>query len=766
MAKRQCQGVIVRLFTELKRRNVLRMAALYIAAAWLCVEVAGALIDLSVLPGTMGPWVVVLLAVGFPIALVVSWFFDVTPEGVVRETNMPEGQPVLAAGGRRTDFIIIAMLAAAVILLLVWEPPASGDEGLTVLPFESLTGPDEAGFSEGMSIELQSLLSRLRKFKVKKPPEASIRAGISDIPTLARELGVRWVLQGSVRRAKNRVRIAVELIDADDDAAIAWSNVFDRELRAEDLFNIQAEIARSITNELRYTLDEPAEKRLAAPPTQNTEAYEAYLLGRQRLTDLRVDSTEDAIARFAKAVDLDPNFGRAYSGLADACLMRQDLQQVALCPDSTAGLVALARKAVQLDPESGEGWISLGATLAISIDRSTFLNEHETFEKVTAEADAAFQRGLALQPGYPRGYSWYGYFLRRKVFLDGTFEEAFRNLVWVKVWQQGLEVDPLSFDLHVAVSMDSPPELSLRHAQRAAEIAPDSPLGFWRLGEVFWFEHGRVDESIKFTSKAVQLDPRNINAPWHLGLAYSALGDFEMAGAYFRLLRINSADTSHDINPHEAITLLYEGRKAEAVRIFEEVLLKDLGAFHPLWILASIEVSSGQADKALERFRRHLPQCFDGPKSLEFRRDCPGSIFLRVLQAVGDERAAQEVVAAITAESESSRDQSGSLESARYYAMLGRHDEALSALENYVEKGLRGYRWLRNDWRFFAYYDITLDAIRDHPRFRAAIAVIEADMAQQLENVREMERRGEVPTLEEVNAMIASAGQESGSDGE
>jgi TolB-like protein len=749
----------MRLISELKRRNVLRMAALYIVAAWLVMQVAGALIDLRVLPESLGPWIMAVLVIGFPIALVVSWFFDMTPEGVVRDAEVSEHQPVLAAGGRRTDFVIIAMLAAAIILMLVWEPPVPADEALTVLPFESMTGPDEASFSEGVSIELQSLLAQLRKFKVKKAPEASILARFSDIPTLAREMDVRWVLQGSVRRLGSRVRIAVELIDAEDDAAIAWSNVFDREMSAANLFAIQTEIARTIVGELRQSLDEPEEQRLAAPPTQNTEAYTAYLLGRQRLTDTRVDWIEDAIEQFANAIDLDQDFGEAYSGLADACYMHQGLQEVAQCPDSKAGLIALARKAVQFAPESGVGWISLGTMLMNSIDRSTFLNENRTFVTVTAEADAAYQRGLALQPGYARGYLWYGLFLRRRAQLgDTNFEEAFRKPVWLEIWQQGLEVDPLSFDLHVYVSMDSPPEESLWHARRAVEIAPDSPLGFRRLGYVLWAEHGRVDESIRAFSRAVELDPRSPTAQSFLGATYAALGDYEMARAYFRLLRIKAENTGLDALFGEAMSLLYENRKDDAVSMLEEALPLNWSVYH-LWVLASVEVPAGQADKVLMRFREHLPECFDDPRSVNFLKDCPGPIFLRVLQAAGLEQAAQEVAAAFTAEFESARplEAEAGITRARYHAMGGQHEEALSELEIWIEKGHRGSWDLGSDWRFFAYYDITFDSIRDHPRFRAAIAVIEADMAQQLENVREMQRRGEVPTLEEVKALIAAA---------
>ena len=423
-------------------------------------------------------------------------------------------------------------------------------------------------------------------------------------------------------------------------------------------------------------------------------------------------------------------------------------------------LVALARKAVQLDPDSGEGWISLGTMLANSIDRSTFLDAYKTFVSVTAEADAAFQRGLVLQPGYSRGYLWYGHFLRRKAILDNSFNEnTSYDMAWVEVWRQGLEVDPLSLDLHVLISVDSPPEDSLWHAQRAVEIAPDSPLGFLRLGEVLWVEHGRVDESIRAISKAAELDPRNPDAPWHNGLAYTALGDYEMARAYFRLLKVRVEDTRLETMFGEAMSLLLlnENRTDEAVLMLEEFLSRNQKSFWPLWILASIDVSTGQADKALMRFREQLPECFDDSRPIKFLTDCSGPVFLRILQEVGDEQTAQRVAADITADLELPRESAEGLIKARYYAMAGLPEDALSALELYLEKGLRGYTSLSLDWRFFAYHDVTLDSIRDHPRFRRATVVIEADMAQQLQNVREMEQRGEVPNLEAVNALIESA---------
>jgi TolB-like protein len=769
----------VRLISELKRRNVFRMAVLYVVAAWLVMQVAGALIDLRVLPESLGPWVMAVLVIGFPIALVVSWFFDMTPEGVVREAEVPEDQPVLAAGGRRTDFVIIAILAAAIILMLVWEPPASTDEALTVLPFESMTGPDEASFAEGVSIELQNFMAQLRKFKVKQPPEASILAHFSDIPTLAREMDVRWVLKGSVRHAENRVRIAVQLIDADDEAAIAWSNVFDRELSAANLFGIQTEIARAITSELRFSLDKPAEKPLAAPPTQNTEAYNAYLVGRQRLTDRRVDWLEDAIEQFAYAIDLDPDFGRAYSGLVDACLLFTSYSgghKHKSCPIDEADLLPLARKAVRLAPDSGEAWVTLGASIDLFGDRQS-----KSDKELSAEAEDAFKRGLSLNPSNSQGYLWYSQFLYGTKYgrQMEAWLKAWRDGVWWKVIEQGLEVDPLSLQLHRQARFPDwvhSREEALWHMRRIVEIAPDSPQGYGALGYFLWRNHGRADEMVRLSSKAARLDPRRPDYPMYIGFAYMALGDYEMALAYFHLwekIEYTDTDTERGRVAGEAFALLYAGRTREAIEKLEA--LQDtpwLGRpqLHgPLNALAGIDLRDGHPERALSRFREHRPECFADVEFKDLSDSCPMLALARILQEVGDEERVQEFVLGYTPELQESWDNFWShldyrIEAfvfSRYEVIAGRHEQALTMLEDLVEKGFRGSVTSEWDWRFFAYYDITLDPIRDHPRFRAIIAVIEADMAQQLENVREMQRRGEVPTLEEVNALIASA-RESG----
>jgi TolB-like protein len=768
------------LIAELKRRNVLRMAVLYVISAWLVMQVAGALIHLRVLPESLGPWVMAVLV----IALIVSWFFEVTPEGVTRESELPEGQPVLADSGRRTDFVIIAMLAAAVILMLVWEPPASADEALTVLPFESMTGPEEASFSQGVSTELLSMLAQLRKFKVKLPPEASILARFSDTQTLAREMGVRWVLRGNVRQAEDRVRIAVQLIDTEDDAAIAWSNTFDRRLSAENLFDIQAEVARSIVGQLRQSLDEPAQQRLAGPPTENIEAYTAYLIGRDRLTDRKVAELADAAEQFARAIELDSDFAGAYSGLFDACILYESYSgghQHDRCPPGPEELQRLAQRAVELDPELGEAWVSLGLSLELDATGDRWLEKYD-------EAKRAFERGLELNPSQAQGYLWYADNLEsmRRYREPGSFEKAWEARVWQSVIARGLEVNPLSIQLHVRAS-DYPmwaqtPEEAMYHARRIVEIAPDSPTGLARLAEYSWSLEGRADEAIRWAHKAAQVDPDRNWFPRISAHAYTALGDFDMALAYMDKAEHTLPDERRTwvFKLQRGFIHLHAGRTREAVELLEPLQDQEAaaGMHYALNALTSLDLAAGDYDKALSRYASHRGRCLEDKEVWQDWFNCPKMEFARTLEATGDSDTAVRLLESYFEDVDTNLPASnfllgrfligslakGFLNAGGIFASFddhgvhlpGRLYEPLEMIEKAVEMGYRGHAHPLGfgDWRFAAFHDIRLDHIREHPRFQAAMAIIEGDMAQQLENVRAMQRDGEIPTLEEVRAVL------------
>jgi len=667
------------------------------------------------------------------------------------------------------DFVIIAILSAGLILFAYdkWWPRGPEELSVAVLPFANMSAdPEQEYFSDGISEEILNLLAQIQPLKViARTSSFAFKGKDQGVAAIAQQLNVRHILEGSVRKAGNRVRITAQLIDAQDSSHL-WSQTFDRDYSAENLFYVQSEIARAITDRLRMTLTGEDEARLANVPTKNTEAYAAYLLGRQRLTDRKVDNLEDAVEQFARAIELDPQFAGAYSGLADACALYEGYsggQSNEHCPPSAAGREQLARKALELDPESGEAWISLGAEIQEQCDHSL-----ESMPKLR-EAIAAFERGLELNPTQSQGYHWYGLALRLypSLYPDPPLGwiEAYKAGVWQSVYDKGLEVDPLSVSLHYQKAVypwvTRSREEAIWHGHRMVEIAPDSPRGYEALGEQAWKLKGRVDESIRWESKALEMDPKHPAFPMSMGRAYSALGDPDMALVYFDLAKSLTApdneSVQHELLVEQAIIRLVSV-KDDAPQVAElQALLSETTSWANLWLKMFIDLATGNPADALARTKALSPKCFAADDFIEKGENCPTEL-VRVYQELGDQTAAQDLADGLIRYNKIFADafqwEELSVDYAAALAAAGRTDEALDVLESVVTSGWRGV--YRTFLRFTLYFDVRLDAIRDDERFQAIVATIEADMAQQLENVRAMQRRGEVPTLEEIKALVAS----------
>jgi tetratricopeptide (TPR) repeat protein len=315
-------------------------------------------------------------------------------------------------------------------------------------------------------------------------------------------------------------------------------------------------------------------------------------------------------------------------------------------------------------------------------------------------------------------------------------------------------------------------EEAMWHAQRMVEIEPDSPLGYATVGEQEWELNGRIDESIRWMSKAMEIDPQRPRLPKSIGVAYSALGDPELALAYFDLAdALTSPDAKpakHGLLVEQAIVRLVSG-KTDAHQVAELLPpssqpFRHGGAAKEGMILGVfVDLVIGRPEDALARMEMFLRECV-GAREIPVKwMNCPAQL-VRVYQELGDDQAEQSLSDAIVRRGQFFADEYPvvwrQLEHAGTLATVGRTDAALDVLENLVSSGWRGDNYNKH-LGFVLCCDVVFDAIRDHERFRAIAATIEADMAQQLENVREMERRGEVPTLVEVNALIASA-QEGG----
>ena len=395
------------------------------------------------------------------------------------------------------------------------------------------------------------------------------------------------------------------------------------------------------------------------------------------------------------------------------------------------------------------------------------------------EALAAFERGLELNPTLSEVYHWYGYNLMHiYLYPDGMdgWIKAWQAGRWESVFDRGLEVDPLSIVLHqdkswYPITVSSKEEAKW-HGRRMIEIAPDSPRGYTIVAKQEWELNGRIDESIRWESKALAIDPQDPGFPTNIGLAYSALGDPDMALAYFDLAKTLTASDNEPAQKklllEQAIVKLVSGKIDPHKAAEQPIPLNTPPTTYSAIPTAGmrlgvfVDLATGRPADALARMEVFSPDCIGALES-KFGSACPDEL-VRVYQELGDHEAAQALsdanVRSLQLEVDEYPVSWVQKEYAGTLSAAGRTDAVFDVLENRVSSGWRGDNYNKH-LGFTLCCDVRFDAIRDHERFRAIAATIEADMAQQLENVREMERRGEVPTLEDVNALTASA-QESG----
>jgi TolB-like protein/Flp pilus assembly protein TadD len=394
----------VSLFVELKRRNVFRVGAAYVVVGWLLLQAADILLDNFGAPDWAFKSFAGLLVLGLPLALFLAWAFELTPEGVKRSEEVPVSESVTPRTGRRIDrLIVIGLLAVISILVIerVWfagsgsdtaadapaEPsvaaapavtvqggiagerqpeamPATEKESIAVLPFANMSAdPEQEFFADGITEDILTRLAAIGELRViSRTSIMRYKGSDKSLPEIAAELGVGHILEGSVRRAGNQVRITGQLIRAADDAHL-WAESFDREF--SDIFALQTEIAGRIVAALELQLTEREREQLQRQGTKNAAAYEQYLLGRARLNQSFSDVREflvrqdESAAHFRAALELDPDYAEPWAGLARIFLGRLGNEPEQDQANYQAAVEA-ARRAIRLAPESAAGYVMLG----------------------------------------------------------------------------------------------------------------------------------------------------------------------------------------------------------------------------------------------------------------------------------------------------------------------------------------------------------------------------------------------------------------------
>lgn len=528
---------------ELRRRNVIRMGGLYLVGAWLIVQVADTVLSMFGAPAWMPRSIVALLAIGFVPALVFAWVFELTPEGLKRDEEVPAEASIAAQTARRMEHMIVALLLAAVAYFafdkFVLAPkraaaadtasasamaePGIAERSIAVMPFANTSGdPANEYFSDGLSEEMIVTLGKLRDLKViGRNSSFQFKGRSEDSRTVGAKLGVAYLLEGSVRKAGAKVRIAVQLIRASDGSDV-WSQSYDRDL--EDIFAVQSEIATVVAQKLQSTLlaDGRGQALYAdAPPGGDTGAYNELLQGnfyysRGTEADLRT-----AIGHYERAVALDPRYAAAYARMAQARAILWARYIGSLEPGEAEWLPAAARQAaamaLQLDPQSAQAHLA----------QATVLDYQGDFQA----SEAGYRRALALAPQNAEA-------IRRLAMLQASLGRAENGLAGLA---RAIRLDPLSAAawsnqglLLVTYGRHREAEVSLR---RAIELQPGYPIAHAMLGLALALQ-GKAAE-------AAAVADRETDSSWRtfgLALVHEANGDRVESERYLQQLIAEHAD--------------------------------------------------------------------------------------------------------------------------------------------------------------------------------------------------------------------------------
>ena len=453
------------IFTELKRRNVYRAAVAYGVVAWFLTQLTTQVFPFFEIPNSAVRFVVIALAVGFPIAMLLSWIYELTPEGVVRTEDLDpvEARSVQRRSGRLLDFIIIGALLLVIAMLVVGRLPFYRETGesisqksIAVLPFENLS-EDKANayFAEGIQEEILTRLAKIADLKViSRTSTQRYQSKPGNLAEIAKQLGVANILEGSVQKATDQVRVTVQLIQVASDSHL-WADTFDRKLT--DIFGVESEIAKAIADALQAKLTGGEQRALAVKPTNNSEAYDAYLRGLalEARTTTSPDDSEKAVGFYERAVQLDPGFALAWARLsrANAHVYFGGLDSTTARRDATERALNTAQK---LQPNSPE------TLLAQAYYQYWVRRDYEL-------AKATFGRVRELLPGSSDVPGALALIARRQ----GRWDES------VAYWEQTLVLDPRNTEW-LALAAETYAMLrqfpaALKTYDRLLDIVPNDP---------------------------------------------------------------------------------------------------------------------------------------------------------------------------------------------------------------------------------------------------------------------------------------------------
>jgi len=679
---------------EISRRNVFRVALVYVVVAWILAQVAELALDSFDAPGWVIKAFLTFLALGFPVSLIFAWAFEITPEGIKKEKDVDRSKSITQETGFKLNYTIIGLLVLAVGYIAVDKfvlraggsdagtPADTSVTSIAVLPFVDMSKEgDNEYFSDGLSEELLNVLAKIEGFRVAgRTSSFSFKGKDTDIQTIGEKLHVETILEGSVRKVGNQVRITAQLVNVEDGYHL-WSETYDRNL--DNIFQVQDEIASAVVSALKLTLLGEADLAVIdSKPTDNVEAYTHYLRGKFHIRGRQKEDLQKAQDEFQLAITLDPEFALAYTGLADS-YAHQGAYGFRTYGEVQPLAQAALDRARAIDDRLAEVWSS-----------QSLLYLYNAFQGFSPDMELArvqTQQALRLNPNDAEAWARLAFAmpaseLRKTV---NAMEEAYNR-------------DPLHpvilANLAEYYSDAGERDEAQGIAQELIDIDPDFYRGYRVMGEVS-FRQGRLGEAIRWNTKAFERNPEDVFGPAVIGMSYRFLGDLEQAEVWAQRAVANSPT-----NPFAAwslATVQYEsGDTEQALALLNKNLKQNLDNDNAWADTAYMELLTGNYPRALELYEKVMtPGAGAESWRITDNNYLSAAYYGFVLQETGDEEKSsavtEELLRILDAyEAGGRRNVFDEITRARAYAVRQDNQRAIATFRAAYEQGWPGSSWL------------------------------------------------------------------------
>ena len=726
---------------EIRRRNVHRAATTYALAAWILIEAGSVLLPTFGIPDSFFKTYVIIVTAGFAISLILSWVFEVTPDGVKLDRNVDRSASSSGTGDNK-NYLIIGLLVVALGVSITFNVTGMRDRipeatetavhnSVAVLPFTSRSSIEENQFfADGIHEDILMRLAEIESLRViSRTSVNEYRDANRNLRKIGEELGVSTIVVGTVQRSDNQVRISVQLVDARTDEQI-WAATYDRELSIESLFKLQTEISSQIASSLRAALTPEQEIRLATIPTNSIEAYAEYVAGRENLLKRDFATLIAARRHFERAIELDPQYAQAYASLAETILVTLSNHK-SIATDEAYSLASThLDKALSIDPGLPQAYAVRGLMEMMQWEGTRVGSGN-------FEAAASFEKAIELNPSLSDAYVWFGS-LRS---AEGDIEKAVDHLM------KALTLDPLSripyVNLPWLLAMEGRNDRTTELLLHAINIFPD-----WSTPYSYLSNHmkglGRLDEAVAWGLREAALSKDPMTGGGLIGI-YQDFGDEAAITAF-----IESFPKDHPVYPigesYWRYTIGdYEGTLAAAEPLANNSAFP-LEFTYPLIIAASI--MTRDFDRAYEYLLKGNPKLGEDAESTVDRYNLQSAILLAYVE---QQRNHPKAAARLLQQAEPivrSTPRLGmaghGIRDVQLLTLQGRRNEAIEALTEAVAEGFvssRSYDF----WSFDE--DPIIEPLRSDARFGVLRRRINEKLEEMRRNVELAKSTGDWSTL-------------------